>query len=79
MNNCGLNGVTINAVLYPEGESDSMVRQTAIWLNAYLVQLRIQSQRRAWMNHCISVESSILKYKIKARSVNLFSKNKKYQ
>lgn len=23
---------------YPEGESNSMVRQTAIWLNAYLVQ-----------------------------------------
>lgn len=29
-----------------------MVRQTAIWLNAYLVQLRNQGQwQNKWMNH----------------------------
>lgn len=39
MSDGGINGLALkNSLQYPEGESNSMVRQTAIWLNAYLVQ-----------------------------------------
>lgn len=49
-------GVKLNAVLYPEGESDSMVRQTAIWLNAYLVQITMGQRWSERMNHIEWVE-----------------------
>lgn len=43
MTSCEINGLQ-QMQPYIQGESDSMVRQAAIWLNAFLVQLRNKGQ-----------------------------------
>lgn len=56
----GING--LKPVLYPEGESDSTIRQTAIWLNAFLVHLRNGGhQLFMWCTAASAAETNSLK------------------